>query len=126
MSRVQSALEEFVSRLQVPKETPVLDFQQAQMELDRAHEKLTTSVGQEELLSIIRWKGGTEWTLRVIEDNRIYNQVKWNADKLRRSLNDIPGFEGCTLFLENGIDKSRMYLSYPPQPILVTWIKVKY
>lgn len=126
MSKVHSALEEFLSRSQVHKETPVLDFSQAQAELDRAYVKLTTSVGQEELMSIIRWKGGTEWTLRVIEDSKIYAQVKWNADKLQRSLNNIPGFEGCTLFLENGIDKNKMLLSYPPQPVFVTWVKVRY
>jgi hypothetical protein len=70
------------------------------MKIQKLYDELCTQHGQDKLADIIEKQGKGPYAFDVIQDQIIYNEAE--ACVIERPLDLIPGYEHCTLYLENG------------------------
>lgn len=100
---------------------------QAWPSLQKAYIDLKEVEVQQKFLKIVESQGGTEWTFRIIYNPVIYNEVHKFGPKLILSLDEIHGFEHCTLYMENTKEISEPVSNTPTNYRTPdTLIKVRY
>lgn len=129
MSKIEEALKKYHTKSE-PISVPLTLEQlcpQAWPCLHKAYTDLKDEVVQQKFLKIVETQGGNEWVFRIIYNPVVYEEVKKCGPQLTLSLNTIPGFEYCTLYMENNKEISKDISNLPnDQRTPDILIKVRY
>jgi hypothetical protein len=127
MSKVELALQRHHSKKDVVPLPLTIEqlCSQAWPSLQKAFNDLKDPSVQESFLKLVEAQGGSEWIFRIIYNPTIYDEVSKHGSQLKLSLNNINGFDYCTLYMENNKEVTDDIANIPNQ-IPDTLIKIKY